>query len=238
MVQPKVLIGVATGEYARRADFYDYLHLLEKPKDTFLIFCHDRSPAKARNILIEAAAENGCTHLLLVDDDMALKPDALMKLLSHDLDIVSGLYLSGAYPHAPVAFDIMDDDGRCHPIYLFDKKESLIPIVAAGFGFLLLKMSVFDKLEKPFVRLGELDAEQWCDDIGFFNRVKAAGIQSYLDLDVCVGHIRTCIFWPNKNPKTDIWYTGYDTNGTGWVNTPQFDPKVGYEIKESVEVGG
>ncbi len=230
MVGSKVLIGVVTGEYARRADFYDYYNLLTKPKDAAVILCHDRSPAKGRNLIIDAAIDNNCTHVLFIDDDMAYKPNSLLKLLEHNVDIVSGLYLSRAYPHQPIVFDVADDDGSCLPMYLMGDEPRLKPIVAAGLGFLLVKTTVFDKLEKPYVRLGELNSEQWCDDIGFFNRLRQSGIQSYCDMEVMVGHMGTMIIWPNR-AKDGQWMTGYDTNGTGMLNTPQINPNVKYEFR-------
>lgn len=229
MVESKVLISVQTGEYARRADFYDYFFLMHKPLDSIAMPNHDRSPAKGRNTIINVAIEQKCTHVLFIDDDMAYPPDALNRLLEHDKDIVSGLYVSRAYPHQPVVFDLADENGSACPMYLIEKPR-LVPIVAAGFGFLLVKTSVFDKLEKPYVRLGELDPEQWCDDIGFFKRVREAGIQSYCDLTVMCGHIGTMIIWPEYVDGT--WYSKYDTNGPGAVRTPQIMPQVEYEFKQ------
>jgi hypothetical protein len=229
MVYQKVLIAVVTGEYARRADFYDYFHLLKKPDNTYHLLCHDRSPAKGRNLAIGAAQDEKCTHILFIDDDMAYPPNSLLQLLEHDKEIVSGLYLGRQYPHPPVVFDIASEDGAAFPMYLTEE-PGLYPIVAAGFGFLLIKMSIFEKLEKPYVRLGELDNEQWCDDIGFFHRVRKAGIQSYCDTNVCIGHMGTIIMWPDyKNGK---WGTSYDTNGSGKVFTPQFDPDMKYKFVE------
>ncbi len=232
MVSNKTLIGVITGEYARRADFYDYYHMLNKPDNAGLILCHDRSPAKGRNMIIEAAMENGFTHVLLIDDDTTYEPDALKMLLRHDKDIVSGLYLSRAYPHQPFVFDIADEDGAAFPLYLTDNVSGPIPIVAAGFGFVLIKTKVFEKLEKPYVRLGELNNEEWCDDIGFFKRVREAGIESYCDTDVRIGHMGTMIIKPTKGPDGK-WYTSYDTGGTGAINTPQIIPQVEYAFKEN-----
>lgn len=229
----KVLVSVITGEYARRADFYDYFNLLIKPPETMHLLCHDRSPAKGRNLIIEAALSNDCTHVLFIDDDMAYRPDALMRLLQHDVDIVSGLYLSRSYPHVPMVFDVADESGACLPIYLMDGKSGIIPIVAAGFGFLLIKLEALKKMEKPYVRLGELDSEQWCDDIGFFNRARKAGIESYCDLDCRVGHMGTMIIWPNY--ENEKWFSGYDTNGSGVLNSPQIHPEVKYEFKERDE---
>lgn len=227
MVDQKILIAYVTQEYARRADFYDYLHMMKKPKDWLLLACHNRSPAKGRNLIVEAAMEQKCSHVLFVDDDMAPKENALMQLLEHDVDIVSGLYLTRAYPHQPLAFDVADDSGACLYMYLTNDQPRLTEVVAVGFGFCLIKTEVFRRLEKPWVRLGELNSEEWCDDIGFFNRVRKAGIKVHLDLECRIGHIGTIIIWPNKEKHE--WMTGYDTGGKGQINVPQIVPRVTYD---------
>ena len=231
----KVMIAASTGEYARRADFYDYVNMLEKPNNSILMYCHDRSPASARNVIFQQAIDNNCTHVLLIDDDMAFRSNALTQLLEHDLDIVSGLYFARAYPHKPLIFDLADEKGACAYVNMCQVNgDRLKPIVAAGFGFCLLKVSAIQRIEKPWVRLGELDPEQWCDDIGFFNRARKAGIQSYCDMECRVGHIGTMIVWPNlENGK---WYTGYDT-GTGSVNVPQPEIEVKNDQTEPARSG-
>jgi len=226
-VENKVLIGYVTQEYARRADFYDYLGLMEKPKDWLLLPCHDRSPAKGRNVIIDEAIKHNCTHILFVDDDIACKPDALMQLLSHDVDVVTGLYLSRSYPHQPLIFDVADESGACLFAYLMGDEPRLKEIVNCGLGFVLVKTSIFEKLEKPYVRLGEIDPEQWCDDVGFFNRIRKAGIKIYCDMECMLGHIGTMIIWANK--EDGKWMSGYDTSGRGMINIPQVIPHVGYE---------
>lgn len=225
MVETKVLIGVPTGEIPRRVDFYDYMAVLQMPEGTMRMSPHGSSPAKNRNIIIEQAFENNCTHVLFVDDDMAFKPNSLMQLLEHDLDIVSGLYLRREYPHQPLIFDYADEQGRQLYSYLNGDEPRLKKVVGAGFGFVLIKTHVFEAMEKPWVRLGELNPQEWCDDIGFFNRVRAAGFDIYCDMECRVGHIGSMIIWPNKM-EDGSWYSGYDTGSEkGMINTPQILPE-------------
>lgn len=232
----KVLIAAPTGEYARRADFYDFYEMLDKPFGTMCMRPHDRSPAKARNVAIQEAFNNNCTHILFVDDDMAYKADALNRLLAHDRDVVSGIYLGRMYPHVPLIFDLVDEEGACFPIYLTDGLDGLVPIVAAGFGFVLIKMHVFEKMEKPYVRLGELNKEEWCDDIGFFKRLREqTGVQCFCDLNVKLGHMGTMIMWANQ--VDGKWFTGYDTGFKEMVATPQISPQMIKEIKDMNMVG-
>lgn len=235
-METKVLIGVPTEEYSRRADFYDYFNLMHKPPGSVVLFCHERSPAKSRNILIEQAEKTRCTHVLFIDDDMAYPADGLEILLENaDKDIVSGLYFSRTFPHQPMIFDIADENGSCLHVYMEDDTPRLVPIVAAGFGFLLVNLESLRRMEKPYVRLGELDCQEWCDDIGFFNRARKAGLKAYCDTEVRVGHIGTMIIWPNK--LDGKWYSGYDTTGIGiagsngrlMVNAPQSTPELIYK---------
>lgn len=223
-METKVTIGLVTQEYARRADFYDYFQLLNKPAGTLILFCHDRSPAHGRNMIIEEALKYNATHILFMDDDMAMKQDALDQLLSHDKDVVTGLYLSRSYPHQPLIFDVADESGACLFAYLTGDEPRLKEVVNCGLGFCLVKTEIFKHLEKPYVRLGEIDSEQWCDDVGFFNRVRKAGFKIYCDMECRVGHIGTLIIWPTK--ENGKWMSGYDTSGRGHVNVPQLTPEM------------
>jgi hypothetical protein len=208
----RLFLGVITGEYARRADFYDYLHALEKPAGTVGWLCHNRSPALGRNLIVAHARAHACSHVLFLDDDMAFRPSMLTQLAAHDVDIVSGLYVGRAAPHYPLIFSHFDDRGA-HLQLLTGEEPRVLPIAAAGLGCCLVRMTVFDRLEPPYFRLGELNTQDWSDDLGFFKRVQAAGVQSYCDLECRVGHIGTVIVWPNLTPEG--WQIVYDTNGHG-----------------------
>lgn len=58
----------------------------------------------ARNRMVAALYRQGIdyTHILFMDDDMAPKPNHLVKLLAHNVDIVSGLCVGRKYPFTPV----------------------------------------------------------------------------------------------------------------------------------------
>ncbi len=231
----KVLIAVPTNEFARRADFYDYFNALEKPEGTLCTFAHGQSPARNRNIMIEQALLNDCSHILFLDDDMAFKPGLLKQLLAHDKDMVSGLYLMRNYPHFPVMFDEVYEDGRCKYSFLDETKNGLTEVVNCGLGAVLIKIDVFKKMPKPWITLGELDKDNWCDDIAFFNRARKMGYQLYVDLNCPVGHIMSAIIWPDK--AADGWYTTYNTGSSDVFRVPQVVPSPEEIHKELVNVG-
>ena len=216
----KLMIGVPTGEYGRRAEFYDYFNALEKPDGTVIMFSHGQSPAKNRNVIAEAALDHDCTHVLYIDDDMAFEKDALTKLLIHaDKDVVSGLYLMRNYPHYPLALDEAYDDGKCKFMFLTPDKTGLIEVVGCGFGFILIKTDVFRKLEKPWVRLGEIEKDEWCDDVDFSNRVRKVGFKIYCDLDIWLGHMLNITLRPGRDKNG--WNSVYVTQTGQMFQFPQ-----------------
>lgn len=221
----KVLIGLSTNEYVRNAAIMQYVLALERPEPptvNALLTVHGQSPAQARNTIIEEAIKQECTHILFIDDDMATPTDTLIRLLAHDKDIVSGLYLSRSFPHFPVAFDMAFENGYNKFIYLEPDVDGLVEITNCGLGCVLIKTEIFKKLEKPYVRLGEIEKDGWCDDVGFFNRCRAAGIKLYLDTTVRIGHMSTVTLFPNKVPNQG-WFTEYRYMG-GNVLIPQTIP--------------
>lgn len=220
----KIMVGYPSSGFSRNTLFYEYINTLEIPCENLRMSPNGLSPAVARNTIFNQALLHNCTHVFLVDDDMALKPDTLRKLIAHDKDIVSGLYLSHAFPHQPLAFSEFNDKGAARYLSLNKGVEGLIPVVATGFGCCLIKTDVLKKMERPWVRLGEINPEQWCDDIGFFWRLHKdhPEVEVFLDTDAGVGHIKQLILWPHKNYEGQ-WLTGYNASGQMTIHIPQMD---------------
>ncbi len=232
----KILVGVPTAEFARQANFYDFYNCLKRPDGTLCMFTHGQSPARNRNILIKSALENDCTHVFFLDDDLQFGPDTLTKLLAHDLDIVGGYYLMRNYPHRPILFGEALEDGRCRTLFPNDGVEpGLVEMVATGLGCCLIKTSVFKQMEEPWIRLGELEKDHWCDDIGFFRRVRALGIKMYCDLSVTVGHMGVAAMWPVY--QDGKWLMAYDSGGEGRAAFPAARPSLQAEVVSDTAPG-
>jgi len=212
----KVVIAIPTMEMARQAKFYDYIFAIDKPADTALSLAHGQSPAQNRNIMIENALESGATHIFFIDDDVLIPKDSLYRLLAHDKDIVSGLYLMRNFPHAPIAMNVSLSDGRCRFKFLQSEETGLVEVVNFGLGCCLIKTDVFRKVDKPWITIGQMNAVEWNDDIQFFNRCREKfGYSLWLDLDVRCGHMATATLWPQYNEDQKQWLTIYDTQGVG-----------------------
>lgn len=205
----KIMIGVPTGEMGRHATFWDYYNLMWKPEGTVCTLAHGQSPAAARNGMIEAALEHDCTHIMFIDDDMGLAPNTLAQLASHDLDIVSGYYVMRQYPHQGLIFDKAIESGECSWYEVRDDEHGLVECVATGLGCILFNLRVFENLEKPWIRLGEIQKDGWCDDIGLFKRIREAGFKIHIDLDVTPWHFAHLMVRPTK--KDQKWHVELGT---------------------------
>lgn len=235
-MDPKVMIIVPTCEVARRADFYDYMDQLHRPEGTIQIRPHGQSPGRNRNMAIEEAIKMECTHCFFVDDDVVLRPDALLRLLAHDKDMVGGLYLMRNYPHLPILFDESYNDGRCKFSFLTPGRKGLVEAVNTGLGCALIKTEVFKKMEQPWIRIGQLEKDHWCDDIDFFNRARNEyGFKLYVDLEVQAGHMIHATIFPHR-AEDGVWHTAFSTKPNEAFTLPQYimpEDEVKRQIQET-----
>jgi len=147
-------------------------------------------------------------YIMWVDSDMQFHPDQVETLLEkaerNDIDILSGLYrmVGGTYC-AVIKSD--DDYFKKHGYYEFISNETynaldknqLIEASYVGFGFVLIKKGVFEKLGYPWfmpiwkkIKLdnGIVIKDFTGEDTGFCYNAKAAGYTVWVDPSVVVGH--------------------------------------------------
>lgn len=122
------------------------------------------------------------THLLFLDDDMLFPKNGLIRLLSHDLPVVSGFYVGRNPPHLPVAYRKVDEN-QWIPITKFC--AGLQEVDALGAGFLLIKTEVFKDWPRPWFEFSDKMGE----DMYFCEEAKRRGFSIYLDFDVQCRHL-------------------------------------------------
>ncbi len=141
----------------------------------------------SRNWLLAEQLKSGkpWTHVLFIDDDIVVEPEALLKLLSHKKDIVAGLCTRRNDPPVPNIRFYDKADGTTRQIWEWPENQ-LIEVDSVGTGLMLLTQhaveqtaqAYFDCLwEKEFyrltddnerikelktVRLAEFDAQKTC----------------------------------------------------------------------------
>lgn len=207
----KVIIALVSAEMPRFACAYESISFLQKPEDTFVSYARGCSPAENRNNVIKKALKENATHILFVDDDMTFQPDALLRLLKHDLPVVSGYYLQRGVPFRPLLMDKFQEDMQARWFFPKDTDKGLIDVVATGAGFLLINTRIFKGMKAPYFTLGQIDKEGWSDDIHFFYKLHQMNVAVYVDLDLPIGHMALANIWPDK--KDGKWITTLDCNG-------------------------
>jgi hypothetical protein len=132
-------------------------------------------------------------YIMWIDSDQVFEPNDFFKLLEHDKDIVSGLYLrkpvGNSLEDIPIYFACFSEEGRV----LWTNDESvvngeLITVHGNGMGWMLVKKGVFEKVQYPW--FGPIiEGLNFCgEDLAFQIRAKDAGFDSYVDTTVIVGH--------------------------------------------------
>jgi GT2 family glycosyltransferase len=158
-------------------------------------------------IVLEAQRENA-THIMFIDSDMIFPPDGINTLLSRNKEIIGGNYNYRQLPiRTVVKFDPKDIDSD--EITLTDDpgnpenqkitiKDPTKPFKcrSAGMGFMLIKMSVFEKIPRPwFFFKPSSDPEGFVgEDVWFCDRAKEAGFKVWCDPSIHISHIGIGIY--------------------------------------------
>ena len=141
---------------------------------------------QARQKCLNRALERDYDYLMWIDSDMVFEPQNFKQLLSHDKDIVSGLYLIQKTPgiyDIPHDYACIDLDGNRFNRFEYEGTRELKQVRANGMGFMLVKRGVFESIEKPF----DLTLEKG-EDIVFQIKATEQGYKSYVDTSVILGH--------------------------------------------------
>lgn len=141
----------------------------------------------SRNFIVKEAKRIGAHYVLFVDDDMILPTDLFLRLFSHQVPVVSALAFKRRPPYEPCIYDWKVDPktgrlGVVSATYLV--KKGLMKVGATGFGAVLIRMDVFDKIREPWFELKEFG-----EDLDFCLKCHDAGIPIYCDTDLIVQHI-------------------------------------------------
>ena len=192
----KVAVGIVGGELARYAIFYDSLMHVEGVTHQNVIQARGANVAENRNGIAERALSMGYDAIWHVDDDQVFAPDTLNRLIAHDKDIMSGLYLARQPPFIPQLYDQENARGDCHPRLLRANDRGVVKCLAVGAGCLLVKAEVYRKLDKPWWQLGQINKENLSDDLNFCHRVRQKGFDIWCDQSILVGHHMSGTLWP------------------------------------------
>jgi hypothetical protein len=166
------------------------------------VFGHP-DPSSSMNLATHSFLESGADRMIVIDTDVIFTPHHLSLLLSHDLQLVSGLYPKKVpgleYPVMPL--------GDETPRQLFEKSaRSPVEVACVPRGFLSVHRSVFETL-KPFVESdfaaesGERIHYFWrakpgvmSEDFAFCFLWREHGGKVWIDQRICCQHEGSAVY--------------------------------------------
>ena len=135
----------------------------------------------ARTGLVNESIKRGATHILFVDHDMFFPPNAIQELVDFGKDIVGGAYNFRRFPLQSTAVPLTD----------ITPTDTLFRCNALGTGFLLIKLSVFEKIPIPWFNFGRDENAElvYGEDTFFCRKAIEAGFDVWADPNLGVKHI-------------------------------------------------
>lgn len=129
------------------------------------------------------------THILFVDYDVLPRPNTLKRLLSHDKDIISGVYPMSQ--DSKISWCLSREEPfKALPITELPNNPFKAKTVCNG--MMLVKTEVFDKLEWPYWRnLFKPGGKELGADLYFCKKAREAGYDLWVDPKVKCEHFKT-----------------------------------------------
>jgi len=145
--------------------------------------------------------------MLWIDSDMVFKPEDVERILSHNVDMVSGICPIDQ-ERAAIARFYLEDGKRIGLSYFSIKgipnanreENGLISIDFTGFAFTAVRRGVFEAITHPWFRFQHLDCGdrqiQTSEDFGMCERIREAGFSIWADPEVKIGHEKQMVLMP------------------------------------------
>lgn len=172
--------------------------------------------ATARNRIAKRAMDGGHDYLMMVDNDVTPPKDALLNLIEHEVECVSGYYLHRNSDNMPsdrtcvckrfaedwmpyFNYPLESEYTKDELSELRENGEYLVEIHGGGMGCVLIKTEVFERLKYPWykwVNYADANRGSLSEDLYFCEQLKKRGISRHVDTRVACGHlfrrIETC----------------------------------------------
>ncbi|MDE2233458.1 MAG: hypothetical protein KGJ90_05105 [Patescibacteria group bacterium] len=164
-----------------------HLHSIGKIAN-FMVRCQCSSLLPlGRQIILDDAIKNGCTHILWIDDDTDFHPKAFDYMLSRDLDYVAANLIKKQFPITPTAQGV---DGK---IISSEGKTGIEEVAWLGLAFCLMKTKILEGMTRPHfgVTYCQESGEYVGEDTFLCEKIHDKGIKLYVDHDASnlCGHI-------------------------------------------------
>lgn len=133
--------------------------------------------ANLRQYCVTAARQMGASHILFIDSDMRFPEDTLDRLLAANADIVAANSVQRTAPqwwNSRLNGEWVSSVGRA----------GLQAVDGVGFGCILIRLSVFDAMPRPWFHAPYDGDQQQGEDLFFCQRARQAGFTVWVDHDL------------------------------------------------------
>ena len=140
---------------------------------------------------------NGYDYLFSVDSDISFESDTLEKLLKHDVDMVSGLYIQRKPgQHILEVYEHNGHGGVSNIPYEKIKDCGLVEIASCGFGCVLVKSQVMQAVGYPYFEYhSAIDhANTVSEDVDFCRKALDKGFRIWADTSIQCKHTGSFTF--------------------------------------------
>lgn len=203
----KILIAVPTFE-SIYPDVFKAIYELHKPEDCELYFDFIRGYdcAAARNRIVKTAKERKADYILMIDNDVIVKPETLLWFMEDEADVCLGYYphrdadnvyrgrmcvckleneKGERYFHYPAESEYTADDMK----ELRESGNYKIQIHGGGMGCAFINTKIFDLMNYPwYYWVNYDDGNVLSEDLYFCEQCKRLQIPIYTDSRIECGH--------------------------------------------------
>ena len=191
----KILIGVIATDYIRVKTTATLFSLAKMYPAADLLVKQGCYIHKNRQNVADYAIEKNYDYLFFVDSDMCFAAEVLQRLIQDDKEIVGAHYNMRHFPLTSVN-KIADENNKLIAKTFTEAPRGLFKVHALGTGCMLIKVPAFQKIPKPWFWYGDInDPKSYTgEDIHFCRQAKLAGIDSWCNGNLEVGHEGSYIY--------------------------------------------
>ena len=235
-----ILIAIPTNKYIEPETFKSIYDLIvPEGYQTQFQFFYGYQIDQIRNLIADWGKKYD--YLFCVDSDIILPTDTLVKMILHDKDIISGLYIQRIVgTHTLEIYTDNDTGGVTNIPYRLVENQGLIEISACGMGCCLIKGEVLRKMEYPhFVYKSAIEHRNTVsEDVYFCKKARSLGFSVWADVSIKCDHVGKSTFKVDtdiKQKMLELSQIDYlPKEHTNYLNSMSINPKVIYDIGASV----
>jgi hypothetical protein len=148
--------------------------------ETFLFYDSSTILLNQRERLLEQAKKVNSDYVLWIDSDMMFPSTTAVRLLEHNKDIVACNYTKRTKPLKTVAYTDLNDWDSWVPM---EPQDELVKVEGVGMGCMLMKLDIFEKIQKPYFefRYKEDTQDYFGEDFILLGKLREQGYDVYID---------------------------------------------------------